>query len=388
MARTSYAGPALFSYGFRPFFLAGGLFAALAVPLWMAVWTGRTQLGGPFGPVDWHIHEMLFGYVGAVLAGFLFTAVPNWTGRMPRQGAPLALLLALWIAGRLAVAGALGLPALGVMVVDGAFPLAVAAMIAVEIVAGRNWRNLKVLVPVLLFAAANFAFHAEVMADGQSDVARRMGFAVVTMLILLIGGRIVPSFTRNWLAKRGPGALPAPFGRFDGAALAAGALALGAWTIWPEAGATRLLLVLAAGLHLVRLARWRGDRCLRSAILLMLHVSYAFVPAGLLALAAAAPVTGLHLLGVGAIGGMTLSVMMRASMGHTGRTLEAGALLAAAFAAIVGAAVLRSVAPYASVGGLSGLMLAAVLWTTGFAAFSLRVGPWLAAPSPARRKPG
>lgn len=138
MPRAPYRGPALLSLGFRPFFLLAGLFGAAAIPLWLCVWTGRATLAGPFGPVDWHIHEMLFGYTSAVVAGFLFTAVPNWTGRMPARGLPLAGLATLWLSGRLAVAGALGLGAAWVATIDTAFLFAIAVMITVEIVAGRN----------------------------------------------------------------------------------------------------------------------------------------------------------------------------------------------------------------------------------------------------------
>lgn len=130
---STYTGPALLSRGFRPFFLLSALFAAAAIPAWLAIWTGRLALAGPFGPVDWHIHEMLFGYTSAVVAGFLFTAIPNWTGRMPRQGLPLALLAGLWIAGRFAVAGAFGANPLLVLVLDAGFLLAVTAMALVEI---------------------------------------------------------------------------------------------------------------------------------------------------------------------------------------------------------------------------------------------------------------
>lgn len=387
MSRATFAGPALLSYGFRPFFLAAGLFAATALPVWMAIWTGRASLGGPFTPLDWHIHEMLFGYVGAVLAGFLFTAIPNWTGRMPKQGRPLAALLTLWVAGRAAVAGLGDLPPLAVMAIDGAFPLAVAAMIVIEIVAGRNWRNLKVAVPVTLFAAANLVFHAEAMTAGESDLGRRLGFSVVVLLIALIGGRIIPSFTRNWLARRAPGPMPVPFNRFDAICVAVSGIALAVWCAAPGSPALPALMVPAALLNVLRLARWQGWRCLPSPLLVMLHVAYAFVPAGMLALAAGAEVAGFHLLGIGAIGGMTLAVMMRAAMGHTGRDLRAGRLLAGAFAAVAMAALLRSLAPYGDLLGMSGLTLAAVLWTLGFAAFALKVGPWLAAPPVAKRQP-
>jgi uncharacterized protein involved in response to NO len=390
--RDPYSGPALFSYGFRPFFLAAALFAVAVVPAWLCLWLGAITLAGPFQPVDWHVHEMLFGYAAAVIAGFLFTAIPNWTGRMPTRGWPLASLAALWLAGRLAVAGLVPLPPLAVMALDCAFLLAIVAMAAVEIVAGRNWRNLMVIAPTTLFLAANLVFHLEAMLTGTADVGRRLGIAVVVFLITLIGGRIIPSFTRNWLVARSP-RLPVPFGRFDGLCLAAGALALLAWTALPEAAPTVLLLALAGLLHLARLARWRGAATWRSALLLMLHVAYLFVPLGLLAAAAGAaglvaPAAGAHLLGIGAIGGMTVAVMMRATRGHTGRSLVAGPWLTAAFALVAAAALVRACAPdLAFLPGLDGITVSAGLWTLGFAILAAHLAPWLVLPSPARRAP-
>lgn len=388
--RPPYAGPALFSYGFRPFFLGATLFALGVVPLWLLAWRGAVALGGPFHPVDWHVHEMLFGYAGAVVAGFLFTAIPNWTGRLPTRGWPLMALAALWIAGRLVVAGTLGLGPWAVMAVDCAFLLAVAALAAVEIVAGRNWRNLMVLVPALVFAGANAVFHLEAMQAGDAALGRRMGLAVVVFLITLIGGRIIPSFTRNWLVQQGATRLPAPFGRFDGACLAAGAVALIAWTAAAEGAATAALLALAGALHLARLSRWRGAATLRAPLLLMLHAAYLFVPLGLLALAAAAAglwpaAAGLHLLGIGAIGGMTVAVMTRATRGHTGRSLEAGPWPTAAFALVVAAGIVRAADGLLPTG--VAIDAAAGLWTLGFAILAARIAPWLAGPNAARRQP-
>ncbi|MGP3697415.1 NnrS family protein [Rhodobacter sp. NSM] len=380
----SYSGPALFSYGFRPFFLLSALFAAGAIPAWLAVWSGRMPLSGSFSPVDWHIHEMLFGYTSAVVAGFLFTAIPNWTGRMPRRGLPLAALAALWVAGRLAVAGAFGSDPTLVLGIDGAFLAAVTAMAVVEIVAGRNWKNLMVVGPVGLYLIANVVFHLEAAQGGESDVGRRLGFATVTFLIMLIGGRIIPSFTRNWLAKRGPGPLPVPFGRFDGPSLVLASVALLTWCAFPGALATTALLVAAAAMHAIRLGRWQGARTWRSPLLLMLHVAYAFLPLGLAATAAAgwigAP-AGMHLLGIGAVGGMTLAVMMRASLGHTGRPLEAGALLTAAFSCLVLAAAARALIAQEEIAGLDGYSLAAALWTIAFIGYLVRIGPCLLRPS-------
>ncbi|MBL3552864.1 NnrS family protein [Rhodovulum sulfidophilum] len=379
--------PALFSYGFRPFFLLAGLFAAAVIPLWLAIWAGHAALAGPFGPRDWHIHEMLFGYVPAVLAGFLFTAIPNWTGRMPRRGLPLVALSGLWLLARLAVAGALALPAWAVMVLDLSFLLAVAAISVVEIVAGRNWRNLAVIVPVGLLAAANATFHIEAMTRGAADIGMRAGFACILFLILLIGGRIVPSFTRNWLSRQGPGPLPAPVGRFDRLALMASAAVLALWSLAPGLPGLSAAFAGLAGLHLLRLARWRGWRCGRAPILWILHIAYLFLPLGFAALALDAPVAGLHLLGIGAIGGMTLAVMMRASMGHTGRPLEAGRVLTASFLLLCAAALIRALLPDQGLGGISGPGLSGALWTAAFAGFVLKVGPWLTLPSVARRQP-
>lgn len=385
--KQSYTGPALFSYGFRPLFLLAGSFAALVVPLWMAVWTGHFSLGGPFSPTDWHIHELLFGYTSAVLAGFLFTAIPNWTGRMPTRGWPLMALAALWLAGRIAVAGGLGLGSWAVMALDCAFLFAIGAMITVEIVAGRNWSNLRVVVPVLLYLAANISFHIEVMDFGTAGYGRRLGFAMVVLLIGLIGGRIIPSFTRNWLAKQGPGPMPVPFGRFDAASLVVTLGALMFWVGIPEGPLTAAALILAGMVQALRLARWRGWRVWRSALLLMLHLAYAFIPAGLVSLGLTglgmlSGAVGLHLLGIGAIGGMTLAVMMRASLGHTGRELHAGPALSIAFGCVALAAMVRVAVP-----SEPGLWAAATLWSCGFTIFAVGLAPVLALPNPARRTP-
>ena len=384
-----YLGPALFSYGFRPLFLVAGAFAALVVPLWMLIWSGDVVLSGPFSPLDWHIHELLFGYTAAVIAGFLFTAIPNWTGRMPTRGWPLMALTALWLVGRLAVAGAFGLGPVAVMVIDGGFMVAIGAMITVEIVAGRNWNNLKVVAPVLLYLAANVLFHIEAMMAGAADYGRRLGFAMVVMLVLLIGGRIIPSFTRNWLVKRlpAPGALPVPFERFDAASLGGALLALLAWVVWPFWMATGALLVLAGVGQGVRMLRWRGWRVWSSPLVLMLHVAFGFLPAGMVALGLASlgllpAATGYHLLGIGGFGGMTLAVMMRASLGHTGRALAAGPGLTLGFACVALAAVVRVGIP-----GLLGLWIAAALWTAGFGVFVWHFAPVLSLPNPTRRQP-
>lgn len=391
MSRSADHVPPVLSLGLRPFFLAATLFGMGVVPVWWLVWNGRLAAGGPFHPVDWHVHEMVFGYAAAVIAGFLFTAVPNWTRRMPARGMPLLLLVLLWGLGRVAIAMPAPLPVVAVAAVDCAFLLAIVAMVAREIVAGRNWRNLMVVVPVALLAACNVLFHVEAALTGDAAHARRLSLAVVIFLVTLIGGRIVPSFTRNWLAQRGASRMPAPFGRFDGIALGLGAVALAAWTARPGAAAS-LLLGLAGAAHLLRLARWRGHATLRSPLLLMLHVAYGFVPLGLIAVAAAGAgwlpaAAGLHLLGIGGIGGMTMAVMIRATLGHTGRGLAAGPALTVSFALIAAAALVRAAAAVRELGPVDGTTAAATLWTLGFAIVSARLTPWLTGPPIGQKRP-
>ncbi|MDN5788284.1 NnrS family protein [Pseudorhodobacter sp.] len=390
-AKPAFAGIALFSYGFRTFFLLAILFAAGVIPVWVMIWRGDWSLAGPFQPVDWHIHEMIFGYAFAVITGFLFTAIPNWTGRMPKQGWPLVALAVLWIAGRAAVAGFFGLAPVVVMLVDLAFGAAVLAMIAIEIVAGRNWRNLMVVVPVGGLWLANLAFHLEAMTTGSVDYGRRAALSLVLFLILLIGGRVIPSFTRNWLVKQKVTALPIPFNRFDAASLIVAALALAAWIGAPESRLTGVALTLAALIHLVRLLRWQGARTWASPLLVMLHIAYLQVPLGFAALAISilgggviGQVVGLHLLGIGAIAGMTVAVMMRATMGHSGRPLEAGAILTLGFATVVLSGFIR--AGTAAFAG-NGVLIAATLWTLGFAMVIYRLAPMLWGPSLERKKP-
>lgn len=392
-SRPPYSGPALFSYGFRPFFAGASIFALIVVPLWLLIWQGTLDYQGHWAAVDWHIHEMIFGYGSAVLAGFLFTAVPNWTGRMPVRGWPLAALFAVWVLGRIALWGDFLSPEM-VLLVDCSFLLLVAAMIAREIIAGQNWRNLKVLMPVLLLGGANILFHIEVMSGGVSDYGRRLGIGLLVFLIMLIGGRIIPSFTRNWLAKeRGSEALmPTAFSRFDGFALGLGAVALLGWVIAPATPVAGIILLISGVVHIARLTRWRGHSVIASPLLVMLHVAYVFIPLGLMVSGFAAlglmdQIAAVHLLGIGAVGGMTVAVMMRASLGHTGRALVAGPALSLGFGLLLLAAVTRIAGGVLVRVGFDSVEVSAGLWTLSFAVLCLRMLPWLLLPKAGRRKP-
>lgn len=379
-----YEGPALFSYGFRPFFLFGALYAGFAVVLWLTVYCGEITLHTAFMPRDWHIHEMLYGYVPAVVTGFLLTAIPNWTGRLPLQGGPLLVLVIGWGAGRLAVmfSGTIGwLPAL---VIDATFLPLVAAVAAREVVAGRNWRNLAVVGLVSLLAVGNILFHLESHVSGGADYSTRAGIAVIVILITMIGGRIVPSFTRNWLVRENPGRLPAPLARFDMIVIAASAVALLTWIAQPSAMTAGYALVAAGLLQLVRFSRWAGDRTLREPLVLILHLGYAFLPLGFLLTGLAAfdlipAASGIHAF-AGAIGTMTLAVMTRASLGHTGRALHASVATQGIYAAIVLAALARVVATLVPEQTIILIALAAVLWSAAFLGFVIVYGPIVCTP--------
>lgn len=376
----SFTGPAVLSYGFRPFFLLGALFAGGSILFWLPVYTGHAVPMTAFAPVDWHIHEMLFGYLPAIVTGFLLTAIPNWTGRLPVQGMPLLGLVLLWLAGRLAIFFSAAIGWQAAAVVDCAFLAAVAAAAATEIVAGKNWRNLKVLLPLAVLFSANVAFHLEAQAYGISDWSRRLGIAAGIVLIMVIGGRIIPSFTRNWLVRANPGRLPAPFDRFDVVAILASVAAFALWVVAPDTFATATAMATAGVLNLARLSRWAGDRTMRDPLVLILHLAYLLVPVGFLLAGGAvffpdqvSAAAAYHAFGTGAIGAMTLAVMVRATRGHTGRDLVAGRGGVAIFAAILLAAVTRIVA---AVGfpEMTLIHLSGTLWSAAFLGFALLHG--------------
>lgn len=381
---------AFISLGFRPFFLGAALFAGLAIGLWVLDLHGFSLIAPGYGMTTWHMHEMLFGYGPAVLSGFLLTAVPNWTGRKPLTGRGLMALWLLWLTGRVVMMTAVPQPVMAV--VDIAFLPAIGLVLAREITASRNWRNLMVLGPIILFALANAIFHFEVDLAGRAEYGTRLGLAALVFLVMLIGGRVVPAFTRNWLVKHGSDRRPVGFSRFDGVTMLVSGAALILWVVMPVGAVTGGALAVIAVLHGVRLARWAGLATRSDPLLFVLHVAYAMIPAGLALLAlgaalestvesVAAQVAGLHLLGIGAIGGMTMSVMMRASLGHTGQALKADRWLVSGLVFIFLAAGFRVLAQFAA-DQTMWIDLSAALWIAGFALFVLRIGPSLLTPRP------
>lgn len=377
--------PLLLSYGFRPFFLLASLWGGAAVPVWLLSYSGWLSVSPAYGDLNWHAHELIFGYAAAVVCGFLFTAIPNWTGRFPVRGWPLLAMVVVWALGRLAMlsAEAIGLATAAAM--DILFLATVIGVAAREIIAGSNWRNLRVLVLVAVLLAGNVLFHGSVLRGMPTDLALRLSIAALIALITLVGGRIIPSFTRNWLVKRSK-PLPAPFSRLDGLAIGSAVVALLAWVAAPDAAITALLAVAAGALLTVRLFRWRGWSTWREPLLLILHVGYAFVPAGFFLLGASAlwpstVSTGsmVHTWTAGAVGTMTLAVMTRATLGHTGRALTASPATIGLYGALLTAAVARIVAPFAPDLYLPLLTLGGLAWSVALLGFAAIYGPMLMA---------
>lgn len=378
----STAGPVLFSYGFRPFFLGAGLWAIGAMAIWIAALIFGIDLAGRYGAAHWHAHEMLFGFSSAVLGGFLLTAIPNWTGRLPVSGGPLAALFALWVVGRIALlsSGVIGLPvAAGI---EALFLPVLLLICAREVIVGRKWKDLKVISGLLLLSTANIWFHLSVLGGLDVDAAARLAIGAYTMLIMIVGGRIVPSFTRNWLNKVGRTDFPVPYNHFDTTAILIGVAALAAWTIAPVHIVTATIALVAATLHAVRLLRWRGSTTWPETLLFVLHAAYAFVPLGFLAIAAGAiellstyPV--MHVLTVGVVASMMLAVMTRASRGHTGRPLVGSKVTSASYAAIMAAALIRPLAEVLPQHYHHLIALSGVLWIAAFALFTIEYGPML-----------
>jgi uncharacterized protein involved in response to NO len=376
--------PPVLTAGFRPFFLAASCWAVLALALWLAMLMGRIILPSRFDPLSWHVHEMLFGFVMAGVGGFLLTAIPNWTGRPPVRGTLLGVLIGLWALGRVATLVSALLPVWLAIAADLAFPVMLEIVAARELIMAGNRRNYPLMVPVAVLGLANLLMHLEAAGfDVPPGLGWRLGLAAVAMLIAVIGGRIVPAFTRNWLAARGAARLPPPAGRLDSVALGLLLAGLLAWAFLPDVDGVGWLLLAGAAVHLVRLARWQGLRTISEPVLAILHLGYfwlvlAVALLGVARLLPALPLAAaLHALTAGAFSTMLLAVMTRATLGHTGRALHANGLTIAIYVLVTVGAVLRVLAAWPAAATMLLLGVAAFCWAAAFALFAVVYGRFL-----------
>lgn len=384
----------LLAHGFRPFFLLAGAWAVLGVALWVAILAGLPLPEGPLPALRWHAHEMLAGFVGAAVIGFLLTAVPNWTGRRGYAGAPLALLAGLFLAARLALLPGSPVP-VGVAAPLALLPLPAALLLVAPALVragkARLWGPPLLVLGLwagdLLMLGEAAGWWADGWARGQLLLAD-----MALLLVGLIGGRIIPSFTLNALRKTARPAEPRPIPGVDAGAIAALALVAVVDLAAPGGALAGWVALAAAALVALRLSRWHGLRVLGQPILWVLHLGYAFVPLALATkaafLLAGAPWAAhwLHLHGAGALALTILAVMSRATLGHTGRALVAAPATVAAYALLALAAPLRAFGP-ALLPGLAPLVLAGACWVAAFGLFLWVYGPMLLGPR-ADGKPG
>lgn len=369
----------LFARAFRPFFLAAGLYAPLAVAAWLGVWLGSLPAPGWLAPASWHAHEMLFGVVAAAIAGFLLTAAPVWTGRPALRGAPLAALVALFAAGRLAMLAAGTLPKALVAALDLAFLPCVAAVLARTVWRSGQRQNYGVVALVGVLALANAGVHAQALGVTADSASRALRFTAdaVVLLIVVIGGRITPPFTTNALLRTGVTVSAASPPWLDRLAVSATALFAAVDLFAPRTAASGAFATVAGLAVAARMTGWQTLRTGRDPLVWSLHAGMAWVALGLGLVAAGdlggfVPATaGLHALTAGAMGSMILAVMTRVSLGHTGRPLVLPRGAAAAYALVHAGAIARvgaALAPEET--QRAWLVVGGLLWAAAFALFA------------------
>lgn len=378
------AGPALFRQGLRPFFLLCAIWAVVSIALWVAALHGAGLPEGPLPGARWHAHEMLAGFIGAALSGFLLTAIPNWTGRPVYSGAPLSLLAALFVAARLVLLPGSPVPA---PIASAVALLPMPALLATVLPAVAAAATPRLFGPpalILAFWAGDILMLGDAARwwDGTFERGELLSLDVALALVGLIGGRIIPAFTRSALMKAGQEVEPDPLPGVDTAGVAALVAVATVDLAAPGGMAAGLVSAIAAALALLRLSRWWGLRTLGQPILWVLHLAYLMVPVAL-AVKAANLLAGagwaanwLHLQGIGAVGLMILAVMPRATMGHTGHPLVAPRLTVAAWVLLPISALLRVFGPIL-IPGASAYAAAGVLWILAFGLLLAAHGPML-----------
>lgn len=378
--------PILFQYGFRFFFLFSGVAAVGLLGAWLGVLVTGEWPEHAVGASAWHAHEMLFGTVVAAVAGFLLTAVPSWTGTKAVAGAPLMALAALWIAGRVAVFPWTGMPEPVAAVIDLAFLPGLGLALARPLVAAGKWRNSAFLILIGLMAVANLLIHLDWLEilDGGTDAGFALGLGVVLMMVTVIGGRILPAFTRNGLGKAGLSVRSWPM--VERPVLVLTLALIPAAMVAPDSVVTGLIALAAAVAHAVRLAGWQGWKAWRSPILWILHVGYLWVPVALSlralhALAGLPAAAGTHAMTVGAFATLVLAVMTRASLGHTGRPLVVSRVTVVAYVLLTVAAVARTASPLLPVDWVwAALQWSGYAWVAAFILYLAAYAPVLLSP--------
>jgi uncharacterized protein involved in response to NO len=388
LKRRQYDGTLFFKQGFRPFFLGAGIWSTVAMAVWLSFLLYGDILSqfNYFAAQDWHIHEMLYGFMPAAVAGFLLTAVPNWTGRLPVRGMPLALLASLWLAGRIAIVlSGTAPPSYHIVIaaIDSLFLVSFAALLAREILAGNNWKNVPVVAIIATLAITNILFHManlELMEFASTSQIALAAILLTVLLVTLIGGRIVPSFTRNWMVRNKIEPLPVSRDRIDQVGSALIPISSLMLILLPQSITTGIFCILTAIVHSLRLSRWHGLATLREPLVFILHIGYAWIGVGFLLAGLSILIQGIsfiaaiHAFSAGMFGSMILAVMTRATRGHTGNSLEADRGTMATYVLVNLSAVIRVASALWGHQEL-GYLLSGVTWIAAFSLFTILYFP-------------
>lgn len=377
---------ALFDMAFRPFFLLGALFSVVSLALWASALSGKLNLVVYGGSLWWHSHEMLFGFVSAIVVGFLLTAVKTWTGQPAFQGASLTALVMLWLCGRLFFFFPDSLPPGVIAATDIAFLPLAAAILATPVVRVKQWRNI-IFVPLLLaMTMANATMHWAAY-DNDPMLAPRAATAMVMLIVLLMtimGGRVIPMFTANGTQTKKVDAIP----WLEKAVVVTTLLAVLASLELPgiPPAVASLCFLLAALVHIVRAARWRIWVTLKTPLVWSLHLSYWCIPLGFLLYGLSGLMAGvttsqaIHALTVGAMGMMILAMISRVSLGHTGRPIAVGKVMTVAFSLFFTGFIFRVFGTYWFANYSYLILSAAALWIAAYGCFIVLYLPMLVRP--------
>ncbi len=376
-----------FSNGFKPFFFGSAMIALINIIIWVGYLSGYVEIYSLFAPVEWHLHEMIFGFIGAAIAGFLLTAIPNWTGRPALKGLNLFSLFVLWILGRFAVFYSEYTGAYFTAILDLPYLYILFLYIFREISFQGNRRNYPIALLILLLAIANTLMHVEQIWHINSfEYGYRLSISLLCILIMLIGGRVIPNFTRNWLKSQSlslnASQLPPIMNKFDIICILTSILTLLLWIFMAQHIITGMLLMVAGGLNFARLSRWKIQNIYQNPILIILQIAFAWLALGLLLLGYFITIEhqqldiAMHAITVGAFTTMIISIMTRASLGHTGQKIIASKLTIFIYILINLSVVTRLIAPISDVFYDHFLYFSGVVWSLTFILFIYQYIPY------------
>ena len=376
--------PPLFRLAFRPFFIGAAIYAVISIALWGMFWAGNSHVSQfMYGnPLWWHSHEMLFGFSGAVIVGFLLTAVQTWTGQTGVKGAKLAFLFSLWLIARLGLMVAI--PSYVWMIIDCAWIIVATLFLAMPIIKVKQWRNLFFVPVLIMFTLLNIKYHLMVLKVIPYDLKATalMTLTIIAAVVIVVGGRVIPFFTSRGTKTETITRIP----MLEYAALIPIWILL-IFTLFPVTVPSSLLAatyLIAAVTNLVRICRWRSFKTITVPLLWSLHGAYLSMIIGLAWLGGSYinhsmnPTIGIHIIAIGGIGAMILAMMARVSLGHTGRKLQIGRWMIIAFISLLGSLLARTlfvvVMPVATI---DAYVISAVLWVIAFTIFAIVYFPVL-----------